>query len=70
MNAEQYLDETTELNGTAIHIISYKIGDEYHCHITNADPGATIARASGASREAARDAAVSKATQRLITKKV
>lgn len=69
MNSEQYHDESTELNGTAVHIITYKIGDVYHCHITNADPGATIARASGRSKEEARQAAVLKASQRLYKAK-
>jgi hypothetical protein len=65
MKAEQYQDELKEVNGFLVHIITYKIGDEYYCHITNADPGATIARADGKTVEEARQNAMQKAIGRL-----
>jgi hypothetical protein len=68
MKTEQYNDELTELHGTSIRVVSYKIGDEYHCHVSNADPGATIARASAASKETALKTALKKAEQRLSPK--
>jgi hypothetical protein len=54
MNTEHYQDELKEINGFLVHITTYKIGDEYFCHITNADPGATIARAAGKTEDEAR----------------
>jgi len=65
MKAEQYQDEMKEINGFLVHITTYKIGDEYYCHITNADPGATIARAGGKTVEEARQNAMQKVMGRL-----
>jgi uncharacterized protein YktB (UPF0637 family) len=65
MKAEQYQDELKEVNGILVHIVTYKIGDEFYCHIDNADPGATIARAAGSTVEEARQKAMKKATERL-----
>lgn len=65
MKAEQYQDELKEVNGISVHIVTYKIGDEYFCHISNADPGANIARASGSTTEEARQKAMQKVFDRL-----
>jgi hypothetical protein len=69
MKSEQFTDELKELHGIGIRITSYKIGDEFHCHVSNADPGATISRASAATKEAAQQEAMRKATARLSPKK-
>lgn len=65
MNTEQYKEEFRELNGVKIRIATYKIGNEFYCHIYNADPGATIARASGSTSEAAVKKALEKAAARV-----
>lgn len=65
MKAEQYQDELKEVNGISIRIVTYKIGDEYFCHISNVDPGATIARAAESTVEEARQKAMQKAIERL-----
>jgi len=65
MNTEEFKEEFRELNGTKIRITSYKIGSEFYCHIYNADPGATIARASGNTSEEAIQKALEKATARI-----
>jgi len=57
--------ELTEINGVQIHLTSYQIGERYFCHVTNIDPGATIARGEGGGRDEAREVALSKATRRL-----
>lgn len=66
MNTEHYQDELKEINGFLVHITTYKIGDEYFCHVTNADPGATIARAAGKTVEEARQTAMQKVKERLV----
>ncbi len=66
MKAENFTEELMELGGTKIRVTLYRIGDEYHCHIYNVDPGATIARASAPDRNAAREEALSKAKKRLL----
>ena len=65
MKTEQYRDEVQEINGILAHITTYKIGDDYYCHISNTDPGATIARASGKTMEEARQNALQKLAGRL-----
>ena len=69
MNSEQYHEEFRELNGVTICITTYKIGDEFYCHVTNTDPGATIARASAALKEEAVRHALEKVMNRLAGKK-
>ena len=66
--ARDYKTERREIAGVAFDVTSYKIGDRYYCHVTNADPGATVARAEGASREEAEETALTKTINRLGVK--
>ncbi|UKJ06988.1 hypothetical protein [Solitalea lacus] len=68
LRAEDYKTEMLEVKGILLNITSYKIGDEYHCLIANADPGANISRATAESGEEARRIALEKATERLNKK--
>jgi len=63
--AENYEVEKREFRGTNIVITSYQIGEKFYCHITNEDPGATIARAEGMNRDDAVSQALEKAFDRL-----
>ena len=54
-----------ELAGWPVIIESYRLDGVYHCTITNADPGARIARGDGASKEEAEQKAIEKATRYL-----
>ena len=65
MKAEEYTTQTTELSGVRIRVNSYKIGDRFYCHVENTDPGATIARAEGSTKDEAIQIALSKAGLRL-----
>ena len=65
MKSEDYRAIERELGGVRITIMTYKIGDQFYCHIANADPGATIARAEAATREEAERIALAKASVRL-----
>ena len=64
-NAQDYQVEERRIHEVAVKITSYRLGDAYYCQIANADPGATIARANGATRRQAMDAAISKAVKQL-----
>lgn len=44
-----------------IGITTYKVGNRFSCRIDNVDPGAIIARASGATREEAIESALASA---------
>ncbi len=65
IKVEDHQSEATEINGVEVRVTSYRIDQRYFCHVSNADPGATIARGEGGSRDEAREVAVSKATLRL-----
>jgi len=65
MRADDYRVVKQELAGLQVNVTSYKIGDSYHCHIDNIDPGATIARTEGLTREEAELAALARALERL-----
>jgi hypothetical protein len=68
MNSEQFQEEFQEVNGLKIRVTTYKIGDKFHCHVSNDDPGATIARSTSTSKEVAVNSALNKASQRIIIK--
>jgi hypothetical protein len=65
MRSEHFAEEFRVLHSTRVCITTYCIGDEFHCHVSNADPGATIARASAKTRKDAQRDAISKALERL-----
>jgi hypothetical protein len=65
MKPEEYSREQRDLAGWPVIVEIYKLGDVYHCAIANADPGARIARADGATRAEAEQKAVEKATRYL-----
>jgi hypothetical protein len=65
MQPEDYSRRRTELSGWAIEIETYKLGDVYHCTISNVDPGARFARADGSTKEEAEARALEKATRYL-----
>ena len=63
---ELYERRHTTLEGWNIGITSYKLRDRFYCKVDNVDPGATIARAQGDTREAAESEALRKAGARLM----
>ncbi|GAB3652265.1 hypothetical protein GCM10028791_21740 [Echinicola sediminis] len=63
--AENYQTENETVNGFDLKIITYKIGNQFYCHIENKDPGAVIARAEGTDRNTAKELALTKASKRL-----
>jgi ribosome-associated translation inhibitor RaiA len=65
MKAENFTEDILELNGVEVRVTTYKIGEEYHCHVYSADPGAAIARAHATQRERAIEEALQKAKKRL-----
>ncbi|HEX6426403.1 MAG TPA: hypothetical protein VF008_01905 [Niastella sp.] len=65
MKTEDYLEELRFLEGIQVRVVTYKIGEEFHCHICNADPGATISRVSGPNCDQVLQQALEKATKRL-----
>jgi len=68
MKAEAYRTITQEINGFKVNVTSYKIGEQFYCHVTNVDPDATISRAEAVTRGEAEKIAIEKATERLKPK--
>ena len=65
MRAERFSSRTREINGWAVRIESVRLGELYNATVRSLDPGASIARGEGATREEAERIAVEKATERL-----
>jgi len=65
MKPEEHSRKQIELAGWQVTVETYKLGDVYHCTVTNVDPGARFARADGATKEEAESRAIEKATKYL-----
>ena len=65
MNSHEYSRHEHEIAGWPCVIETYRVGEVYHCTVANADPGARIARADGASRDEAEQRAIEKAAHYL-----
>ena len=65
MKPEHYSRRQQELAGWQVTIETYKLGEVYHCTISNLDPGARFARADGQTKEEAESLAIEKATRYL-----
>ena len=61
MKPEDYSRREVEVSGWPISIETYKLGDVYHCTISNVDPGARFARADGSTKDEAERIALEKA---------
>ena len=65
MTPEHYREESFELAGWPVHLVSYKLGEDWICKIDNVSPGAQVARTKGATQEEAESACREKAERRL-----
>lgn len=65
MNVEDFAERQLEIDGWPVHLMSYKIGEVFHCKADNVSPGAGLARTTGATREEAEEKAVERAKELL-----
>ena len=65
LRPEDYVRRRDHLAGWEVSIVSYKLGDTYHCSVDNVSPGARVARGNGATREEAESQALEAAARRL-----
>jgi hypothetical protein len=63
--AEDLRQREDKIESWPVRITSYRVGDQYRSTVDNIDPGATVARGSGATREAAEQEAITTARERL-----
>jgi len=65
LRAEELQSREDKIEGWPVRITSYRVGNQYRSTVDNIDPGATVARGAGPSREAAELEAISTARERL-----
>jgi len=62
---EEYRERTERVPPFKMHVVSYRLGDNFYCIVDNVDPGANISRAKASTREEAESKAIAKAKERL-----
>ena len=70
MKVEQYSRRQQQVGRWRVNIVSYKLGDQYICTVDNVEPGATLDRSEGATREEAEKKALQKAEEMLAKTRV
>lgn len=65
MKPEAYQTRREEHAGWSLNVVSYKLGDRFHCTVDDVDPGARLARGEGATRGEAEGQALEKARRLL-----
>ena len=55
---EEYSERKTTLAGWPVVITTYRLGSVYHTTVNNVDPGATVAKAEGATKDEAESTAI------------
>jgi hypothetical protein len=65
LKVEEHHERQLELAGWPVNLISYRTGQEWHAKADNVSPGATLCRATGASREEAEQKALKRAEELL-----
>jgi hypothetical protein len=63
MNIEGYSRRQEQVGRWKVNIVSYKLGDQYYCTVDNVEPGATLARSQGSTRDEAEKKALDKAKE-------
>jgi len=65
MKTEEYQEREDEASGWRMRVVSYRLGERWHCTVDNVDPGARLSRGEGSTREEAEGAALEKARRYL-----
>jgi hypothetical protein len=65
MKPEDYHQRREEHHGWSMNIVSYRLGDRFHCTVDDVDPGARLSRGEGATRQEAEGQAIEKAKRML-----
>ena len=70
MNIEGYSRRQEQVGRWKVNIVSYKLGDQYYCTVDNVEPGATLARGQGSTREEVEKKSLEKAKELLAKTRV
>jgi hypothetical protein len=66
MRAEEYQTRTESVGEWKVRLTSYRLGNNWFCVADNVDPGVSIARGNGTSREEAEAMAFECSRERLV----
>lgn len=70
MKAEQFQTRIEKVCDWSVRLTSYRLGEKWICIADNVDPGATIARSEGLTRDVAEREALSKASHMLTKTRI
>lgn len=70
MKPEEYQTRREAHAGWTMNIVSYRLGNRFHCSVDDVDPGARLSRGEGATRAEAERQAVTKARRLLERTKI
>jgi len=65
VKAEEYQERKLAVAGWELNLSSYRVGAQWHSKADNVSPGASLCRATGATREAAEQKALERAEELL-----
>ena len=65
LRAEDLQQREDKIESRPVRITSYRVGNQFRSTVDNIDPGATVARGAGPTREAAEQEAIATARERL-----
>jgi hypothetical protein len=65
MKVENFTERRLEIDGWPVNLVTYQIGEVFHCKADNVSPGAGLARTTGATREEAEEKAIARAKELL-----
>ena len=65
MRVENFTERQLEIDGWPVHLMTYRIGEVFHCKADNVSPGAGLARTTGATKEEAEEKALARAKELL-----
>jgi hypothetical protein len=70
MKAEEFQERRIELAGWPVNLSSYRLQNVWHSKADNVSPGASLCRATGATRQEAEEEAILRAEQLLSRTKL
>jgi hypothetical protein len=65
MKVENFSERRLEIDGWPVNLVTYQIGEVFHCKADNVSPGAGLARTTGATKEEAEEKAIARAKELL-----
>ncbi len=65
LRVQDFTERKIEIDGWPVNLVSYRIGETFHCKADNVSPGARLARTTGSTRQEAEEAAIARSRELL-----